>query len=157
MQAQETTPLKPTRASFVRGLPETMPIAEVIERGREAGLEIKPADIHAARYYMRQTAAAQANKGKPKETNNKGTKLPAIHVVPGRPINAFGDSDDERAVFGSQPTAAESKTRAKRAARSAQSAGSGSPEEELRLLVMRIGTERARAVLEQIEGLKLRE
>jgi hypothetical protein len=63
MQVEEstpTTPLKPTRAGFVRGLPLTMPIHEVIERGREAGIELQPSDIHAARYYMRQAAAAES-------------------------------------------------------------------------------------------------
>lgn len=63
MQVEETTPttpLRPTRAGFVRGLPLTMPIDEVIERGREAGIELQPSDIHAARYYMRQAAAAES-------------------------------------------------------------------------------------------------
>lgn len=48
------TPKETTRASFVRGLPEDMPLEEVIERGREAGLDVKPSDVHAARWYMRQ-------------------------------------------------------------------------------------------------------
>ena len=64
MQVEETTPstpLRPTRASFVRGLPLEMPVEEVIERGREAGIELQPSDIHAARYYMRQVAAADGS------------------------------------------------------------------------------------------------
>ena len=64
MQVEETTPstpLRPTRAGFVRGLPLTMPVEEVIERGREAGIELQPSDIHAARYYMRQAAAADSS------------------------------------------------------------------------------------------------
>lgn len=64
MQVEETTqstPLRPTRAGFVRGLPLTMPVGEVIERGREVGLELQPSDIHAARYYMRQVAAAESS------------------------------------------------------------------------------------------------
>lgn len=64
MQVEETTPstpLRPTRAGFVRGLPLTMPVEEVIERGREAGIELQPSDIHAARYYMRQAAAAESS------------------------------------------------------------------------------------------------
>jgi hypothetical protein len=63
MQVEETTPstsLRPTRAGFVRGLPLTMPVEEVIERGREAGLELQPSDIHAARYYMRQQGAGDS-------------------------------------------------------------------------------------------------
>lgn len=64
MQVEETTPstpLRPTRAGFVRGLPLTMPVEEVIERGREVGIELQPSDIHAARYYMRQVAAAESS------------------------------------------------------------------------------------------------
>jgi len=64
MQVEETTPstpLRPTRAGFVRGLPLTMPVEEVIERGREAGIELQPSDIHAARYYMRQMQAAESS------------------------------------------------------------------------------------------------
>jgi hypothetical protein len=38
-----------------------MPIAEVIERGREIGIELQPSDIHAARYYMRQAAAKESS------------------------------------------------------------------------------------------------
>lgn len=45
---------KTTRAGFVRALPITMPVADVIERGREQGLEIKESDVHATRYYMRE-------------------------------------------------------------------------------------------------------
>lgn len=64
MQVEETTPstpLRPTRAGFVRGLPLTMPVEEVIERGREVGIELQPSDIHAARYYMRQAMAAEGS------------------------------------------------------------------------------------------------
>jgi hypothetical protein len=64
MQVEETTqstPLRPTRAGFVRGLPLTMPVEEVIERGREVGIELQPSDIHAARYYMRQQQAAEGS------------------------------------------------------------------------------------------------
>jgi flagellar biosynthesis GTPase FlhF len=60
MQVEETSqsPLRPTRAGFVRGLPLSMPVEEVIERGREAGIQLQPSDIHAARYYMRQGGEA---------------------------------------------------------------------------------------------------
>lgn len=60
MQVEETTQsdLRPTRAGFVRGLPLSMPVEEVIERGREAGIQLQPSDIHAARYYMRQGGGA---------------------------------------------------------------------------------------------------
>jgi hypothetical protein len=63
MQLEETTTttsLKPTRASFIRSLPLEMPVEEVIERGREAGIVVQPSDVHAARYYMRQAAAREA-------------------------------------------------------------------------------------------------
>jgi hypothetical protein len=64
MQVEETTPstpFRPTRAGFVRSLPLTMPVEEVIERGREIGIELQTSDIHAARYYMRQQEAGAAS------------------------------------------------------------------------------------------------
>lgn len=64
MQVEETTPstpFRPTRAGFVRSLPLTMPVEEVIERGREIGIELQTSDIHAARYYMRQQEAGSAS------------------------------------------------------------------------------------------------
>ena len=66
MQVEETQTsnanlaLKPTRASFIRSLPISMPVEEVIERAREAGIQVQPSDVHAARYYMRQASAAEA-------------------------------------------------------------------------------------------------
>jgi hypothetical protein len=156
MQAQETTtPLKPTRASFVRGLDVNMPIAEVIERGREAGLEIKPGDIHAARYYMRQAAAAQ-NTGAPQLVRGTTTvaqvkrELSTVHAVTRG--NEAGHSDKERS--GSNGA---SKASAAAKSRKPTPILGGSPEEQLRLIVMRIGTERARSIIEQVEKLALRE
>jgi len=154
MQAEDTSQLKPTRASFIRGLPESMPIAEVIERGREAGLEIKPSDIHAARYYMRQAAtspgggrsapelvhdAAAANAGNATTGTTKG-----VYVVGGK-----GDVNKERAVQEEGlPERVTMKTRAKLPPKPV-----GSMDEQLRDLVMRMGTVRARAIIEQIEDL----
>lgn len=60
MHDEEKLTLLPTRAAFIRGLPESMPIEEVIERGREIGLSINPSDVHSVRYYMRQEAARKA-------------------------------------------------------------------------------------------------
>jgi hypothetical protein len=96
MQVEETTPstpLRPTRAGFVRGLPLEMPVEEVIERGREVGIELQPSDIHAARYYMRQQAAAGSSSipqqlmlggtfvTKREPRNGKGTNGSAKHAV----------------------------------------------------------------------------
>ncbi len=58
MLVDETQSLPPTRTSFIRSLPESMPVEEVIERGRELGLKIQPSDVHSTRYYMRQEADA---------------------------------------------------------------------------------------------------
>jgi hypothetical protein len=158
MQSTEmTTPLKPTRASFVRSLPETMPVAEVIERGREAGLEIKPADIHAARYYMRQTASAQGA-GKPglaphlvAEAAARGASssknATGMYVVSGRSAEA-----SEREQLASEAP----RERAGKRTRRAASAVGGTLDDQLRTIVLRIGTERAREIIEQLEQIKLR-
>lgn len=91
MQVEETQTsmtngsLKPTRAGFIRSLPLAMAVEEVIERGREAGLELQPSDIHAARYYMRQAAAAEA-----------ASKPPTIaqQLMLGGTISASRDQDE---------------------------------------------------------------
>jgi hypothetical protein len=127
MQEQESTPLKPTRASFIRSLPESMPIAEVIERGREAGLEIKPSDIHAARYYMRQANGGQA---------------------PSRPVTHISvASAIQTAAAANQPVEAKRpRTKSALPPRDPEEL-----EEEMRQLVMRLGTERARAIIKAVE------
>jgi len=151
MQAEDTSQLKPTRASFIRGLPEAMPIAEVIERGREAGLEIKPSDIHAARYYMRQAATSPGGGRSAPElvhdaaaANTTNGAAKGVYVVGGK-----GDVNKERAAQDEgMPERVTMKTRAKLPPKPV-----GSMEEQLRDLVMRMGTVRARAIIEQIEDL----
>jgi hypothetical protein len=126
MQEQESTPLKPTRASFIRSLPESMPIAEVIERGREAGLEIKPSDIHAARYYMRQANGGAASR-------------PVTHISVASAI--------QTAAAANQPVEAKKpRTKVALSPRDPEEL-----EEEMRQLVMRLGTERARAIIKAVE------
>lgn len=148
MQAEDTTSqLKPTRASFIRSLPETMPIDEVIERGREAGLEIKPSDIHAARYYMRQAAASQpGGRSAPELVHDAASK--GVYVVGGRSDVNAGSSVKGAAQDEGLPERVTMKTRAKLPPKPV-----GSMDEQLRDLVMRMGTVRARAIIEQIEDL----
>lgn len=45
-------------SAFVRTQPLTMPVAEVIKRGRAAGITISPAGVYSTRGYMRQQGAA---------------------------------------------------------------------------------------------------
>jgi len=156
MQAEDTSQLKPTRASFIRGLPESMPIGEVIERGREAGLEIKPSDIHAARYYMRQAAASQSGgRSAPELVHDAAPASPTkgVYMVGGRSdINKDRAAQDE-----GLPERVTMKTRAKlpptAPAAKLPPKPAGSLDEQLRDLVMRMGTVRARAIIEQIEDL----
>jgi hypothetical protein len=42
-----------SRSAFVKSMPVDIPVQDVIERGQKQGLDIKAADVHAARYYMR--------------------------------------------------------------------------------------------------------
>jgi hypothetical protein len=179
MQAEDDpTPLKPTRASFVRGLPESMPLEEVIERGREAGISLNPSDVHSVRYYMRQEALAKLSsrpiavvpqlvhaspvtraKPEPAKPDAKPTHILGLHAA---------TSGKERPVVKPRP---EIKGRRAEAAPVAASAKpqrgklphvklppvklSGPLEEQLRQIVMRIGTERARRIIEQMENLKV--
>jgi hypothetical protein len=166
MQGQETTTqLKPTRASFIRGLPESMPVAEVIERGREAGLDINPTDVHSARYYMRQAggvlpapssafAPAAEPTGPvavpPKRDPAKEPPRPSgAQYIPRRSIEASVPAKP-RAVAAAPQAAG--RTRTKYTAKATDSL-----EEQFRLIVMRIGTDRARAIIEEVEELAHRE
>jgi hypothetical protein len=169
MQGQETTttttPLKPTRASFIRGLPESMPVAEVIERGREAGIEINPTDVHSARYYMRQAAGLPPAPGSyaPPSEQAGALAVPAkrdpakeppkpsgAQYITRRTVEANVPAKTRAAAAPPPRTAA--KPRAKVAVRSTDSM-----EEQLRLIVMRIGSDRAREIIEEVEELALRE
>jgi hypothetical protein len=175
MQGQETTPLKPTRASFIRGLPETMPVAEVIERGREAGLDINPSDVHSARYYMRQGGGLQpASKSgfapslesapsgpaaeptqEPAKENASPAKFFGAHQTSGRrvlPKVAKARPPQPVAALSSSSREIASKPRSKKAAQEDLKM-----EEQLRVIVMRLGTDRAREIIEEVEELALRE
>lgn len=193
MQAEDDSmPLKPTRAGFVRGLPESMPIEEVIERGKEAGIQLNPSDVHSARYYMRQEALAKLS-SRPVSVPQLVPSAPVARAKPAeakpdaQPTNILGlraaNSGKEAAEPKSRrATAAPAKKRGKPAAPAPQPAAklspkliqqaakltqqaaklspqaaklTGSLEEQLRKIVMRIGTERARRIIEQIEELRV--
>jgi hypothetical protein len=168
MQGQETTttPLKPTRASFIRGLPDSMPVAEVIERGREAGIEINPTDVHSARYYMRQATGLPPAPGSfapqaelagaltppaKRDPAKEPPKPSGAQYVTRRNVEA-NVAAKTRAAAAPPPPRTAAKPRAKVAVRSTDSM-----EEQLRLIVMRIGTDRAREIIEEVEELALRE
>jgi hypothetical protein len=182
MQGQETTTtqLKPTRASFIRGLPESMPVAEVIERGREAGLDINPTDVHSARYYMRQAGGPQpaansafapaaeqtgpiavpAKRDPARDPAKEPPRPSGAQYIPRRTITSAtsATSATSHGNVTAKPRAvapaaqAATKTRTKYTTKATDSL-----EEQLRLIVMRIGTDRARAVIEEVEELALRE
>lgn len=171
-----TTSLKPTRGSFIRGLPLTMPIEEVIERGREAGLELQPSDIHSTRYYMRQASAAEAAR--------KSSVTQQLQLGPGfigqaakgadtkqgsldrdrdrdrdhdrdrdRDDDGDGDRDGDRDPREANGRAERrAPARNKRALKHAP-VSSGSLDDQLRVLVLRLGTDRTRAVIAELEAL----
>ncbi|MET0386762.1 MAG: hypothetical protein ABW321_12425 [Polyangiales bacterium] len=182
MQAQDTTtPLKPTRASFIRSLPETMPVEEVIERGREAGLVIQPSDIHAARYYMRQGAGAPPT-GKPglapdlvstvhgkhggpggkDQKSSLTVTAPGVYVVTGRPaetttvtVPARDGSTLLAKARGAQVNQVPVDTKEAKLEKLRAKRPIDPPEvveEQLRLLVLRVGTLRTRAIIDQLEA-----
>jgi hypothetical protein len=146
---QTTTSLKPTRGGFVRGLPLSMPIEEVIERGREAGLELQPSDIHSTRYYMRQAAAAEAAR--------KSSVTQQLQLGPGfigqaaKAAEAKPASDDEP-DGGNDGVERRVTTRNKRTLKQAQAAAAA-VDGQLRVLVLRLGTDRTRAIIAELEAL----
>ena len=159
MQAGENpTPLRPTRAGFVRALPLTMPIEEVIERAREVGLELKPSDIHSARYYMRQQAAAAEAAPRPafipsiarnveastSNSENAPTKSAITRLIQERPADT-----SSRGVNGSASGRGHSRARSKVVTTEADVI-------QLRRLVLRLGTERTREIIQDLESLAFR-
>lgn len=161
-----TTSLKTTRGSFVRGLPLSMPIEEVIERGREAGLELQPSDIHSTRYYMRQaTAAEAARKASVTQQLQLGPGFIGQAAKAAEARQASGDADDDEAheereahearAGGANGVERRTATRNKRAPKHATlSSVSGlSLDDQLRVLVLRLGTDRTRAVIAEVEAL----
>lgn len=195
MQGQETTTaLKPTRASFIRGLPVDMPVQEVIERGREVGLEIQPSDIHAARYYMRQQGGGaeapvngaagnkpvgngtngHASNGKSvlsptllhdaaKRGSEKEIKHAGVQLITSRPVEAHGaGATTANGSSGAQAITANGvKGASAVVAKPANKGGrgklympepTGTPEEQLRLMIRRLGTKRTRSILEEMEA-----
>jgi hypothetical protein len=149
---QTTTSLKPTRGSFVRGLPLNMPIEEVIERGREAGLELQPSDIHSTRYYMRQAAAAEAAR--------KSAVTQQLQLGPGfigqaakaaEAQQASGEEAEANGIEGVERRSTNA-TRNKRALKHA-AAAAAALDDQLRVLVLRLGTDRTRAIIAELEAL----
>jgi len=166
MSSEETTPIsKPTRAAFIRSLPLEMPVDEVIERGRELGLSLQPSDIHAARYYMRQAAAEAPDK--------IDVTLPIVRrfnvATRLRPESSEPTPRTESPV-ANRPRGLTSLTVNERAARIAREAlrpvavkpaqreskSMRSPEAQLRELVLRLGTDRTRKLLDDLDKLAVR-
>ena len=152
MSADETQQLKPTRGSFIRSLPLSVPVDEVIERGREIGLSIQPSDVHSARYYMRQ------------EDDARLSAVPASTEVARviRPL-AFQSPSAQPAPKTTAPAApAEASSpalhrRNRKQKRSAQPGLSiATVEQELRTIVLRLGSDRVRAMIQTIEDSTLR-
>ena len=221
MQVEETqtsttdTGMKPTRASFIRSLPLAMPVDEVIERGREVGIQVQPSDVHAARYYMRQASAAETASKPPTiaqqlmlggtisaqrdldetagltkiagvrngasravvvATPKASATVAATPVVKAAPATAAKRLKEResrvatRTARQSRPERAEKAEKAEKpyseisiddvlkAAPATKARGgrrapgiNGSMEEQLHTLVLRLGTQRAREIIEEIE------
>lgn len=184
MQAEDDPmPLKPTRAGFVRGLPETMPIEEVIERAREIGLPLNPSDVHSARYYMRQEALAKLSsrpssvpqlvqaspvlrpkpevvvRAKPEEAKPEPapTNILGLRSATNGKVRANGSgSKDRRTQAQARPAAPPAKQQRLLQPPSLPPLKFNKGlEEQLRQIVMRVGTERARQIIKQIEDIEV--
>jgi hypothetical protein len=183
MQADETLSLKPTRASFIRSLPEAMPIEEVIERGREIGLVINPSDVHSVRYYMRQSTKVEPTRkstGSSASVTTAATSATSTSTLDRAGIAATVKRNYElieaqqtdlpdhspapvmngkkkRATNGSEPVLRAQpvvKDRPKRRP-AATPIEIRAMEQQLRTIVARIGTDRAREILDELEALPI--
>lgn len=156
MQADETQTLRPTRTSFVRSLPESMPVEEVIERGREVGLNIQPSDVHSTRYYMRQEALAMAS-AVPASTSRLP---PPVRLQPpvAERVREAREPRETREPQKVEPDPAPPVRRAgrKRAdqvpLRAAPAQSITSWKEQLRVMVVRMGSDRVRDAVAEIEA-----
>jgi hypothetical protein len=181
MQADETLSLKPTRASFIRSLPEAMPIEEVIERGREIGLVINPSDVHSVRYYMRQSTkveptrkstASMASTAATSATSTSTLDRAGIAAtvkrnyelieaqqtdLPDHSPAPVTNGKKKRGTNGVEPVARAQpvvKERPKRRP-AATPIEIRAMEQQLRTIVARIGTDRAREILDELEALPI--
>jgi hypothetical protein len=171
MQGPETSsstpsPLKPTRAAFIRGLPEAMPVEEVIERGREMGISINPSDVHSARYYMRQQAASQSAKAASQAVPAEaGRRTVLWSVKPGRvPVPSSAEEAEPEQQRPAVPAAGNSagvaglngrgRKRGKAAARGAtpSEAATAGLEAQLQVIVLRVGSDRVREIIARMES-----
>jgi hypothetical protein len=179
MQAESTTTsIKPTRAGFIRALPLTMPVEEVVERGREAGIVLQASDVHSARYYMRQAEAAQAahKATLAQQLVLGGTSSTVPSFLPHDSTGSSGTPTESEQVDSTrrggrkkaQHAGGSERARAKTERLAAISSaakvrGKTKPmeseyslEHQLRTLVLRLGTDRTHAVIEELTALALR-
>jgi hypothetical protein len=165
MQSEEQTPLKPTRAAFIRSLPLTVPVEEVIERAREVGLQLQPSDVHAARYYMRQGPGVESA-GRPAFTKpfangggnaareareNREHKEPPKTVAASGQVSSVRAALDQAALTRSVLDSKSRSTASKKRARKLIPTGD-TPDEQLYFLVLRLGCDRARELIGRIES-----
>lgn len=171
MQAEETLALKPTRTSFIQALPESMPVDEVIERGREIGIVIQPSDVHSARYYMRQTKAppptrktvSAADRGIAATIKRNYELLEAQQSLPNVEAAAPKPEAEEPGNSRKKRTSRISESVSVRTAPGTKERAKRPPplnnvkqiEQQLRAIVSRIGTDRAREILSELEELPI--
>jgi hypothetical protein len=154
MSADEMQQLKPTRASFIRSLPLTMPVDEVIERGREIGISIQPSDVHSTRYYMRQEADARMSAV---STSSEVARVirPLVFQTPGVQVVPKLDAPVEK------PGEVRAEARARKGRTEKPDVRKpplsiADVERDLRAIVLRLGSDRVRSMIETIEETTLR-
>ena len=151
MSVEETQLLKPTRTSFIRSLPENMPVDEVIERGREAGITIQPSDVHSVRYYMRQEADARLS-ARPSPVSRV---VHPLRLQP-NPVPAT-QSEPAKAEEPEQPTRGRTTRVVKKPRAKVVVPPMSTMKEQLKAIVLCIGSDRARAFIQEIEDATLRD
>lgn len=143
-----------------------MPIEEVIERGREIGLSINPSDVHSTRYYMRQDAARSAPKVETVAASSEDAGDVATMVrrnyqlLDSQRVSEVSPAENPN---GRKSRVADGRVKSATAPGKKLKSASiiegdvASLEDTLRRIVTRLGTDRAREIIEAHEASRLRD
>lgn len=119
-------------AGFIRSQPRDMAAGEVVALGAKAGFKIRESYVHTIRYYERNAKAK----------SNGGGRLPAALKVASKPASVDGVALGTKVLVAKQSDPKRNGTYV---------IGESPSEVELKACILRVGTQRARILLEQIE------
>lgn len=153
-----------------------MSVEEVIERGREAGLQINASDVHSVRFYMRRESAfptlatsksksraaqplavapAPSEAPEPERTRITRELVPKPARVPTARDRARGKAQAARRISAEEIVRSTKRVVQNTRKRESPTNASLSPEGQLRVLLLRLGTDYAREIIAQLENMRV--